>query len=113
MSRVKLHAEKHGFVINDHYDRKLEWMEQHGGRCFCDPFTERRCPCGSMFDDMERFGGGCLCGVFMTPERYLRFQKSHEKPGKTLSEEEKKERKAKRQKKYRESLKLFGKIIKK
>ena len=112
-SRVKAHAEKYGFIINDHYNSKMDWMEQHGGRCFCDPFTERRCPCDSMFEDMKRFGGGCLCSVFMTPERFARFQKSHETPKTVVSEEEKSKRRIRREQKYKESLKQFSKMMKK
>ena len=35
-TRLNEYASEHGLFIDHHLDHKVEWMEKHGGLCFCD-----------------------------------------------------------------------------
>lgn len=103
-------AEENDLDLNPKNMFKVEWMEEHGGRCFCDPFSDRRCPCKNMLEDIKRFNGNCLCAVFMTHERLKELLSR--KPPKQLTDEEKKIRKANAKIKAKLSKQLFKKIKK-
>lgn len=104
-------AEEHGLAVNPKNLFKVEWMQEHGGRCFCDPFSNRICPCKNMNEDIQRFNGNCLCGVFMTYKKLKEIL--GRKPSKQLTEEEKKNLKIRAKLKAEQSKLLFDKIIKK
>lgn len=104
-------AEENGLAINPKNMFKVGWMQEHGGRCFCDPFSDRVCPCKNMYEDIQRFKGNCLCGVFVTHEKLKEIMSR--KPPKKLTEEEKKSLKEKAKLKAKQSKLLFDKISKK
>jgi hypothetical protein len=89
-------AAKNGLVVNDVADHKIEWVEQHGRRCFCDWSSGRICPCHLALEDIKRLNGTCLCNVLHTPERHQRYLEQRTRVKKVLTEEEKAERKKKR-----------------
>ena len=75
LPKIKQYAEEHGLVIDFHFMKKIKWMEEHGGVCFCAHKSDRRCPCSHIQADMKRYNGSCLCSVFNTPECYARVLK--------------------------------------
>jgi len=109
--RVEAFAKQHDLDINPKNLFKVEWMQTHGGLCFCDPFSDRRCPCSSVFDDIGKFNGYCLCSVFYTHDKFKELQ--NRKPAKKLSPEEKRARKKRSVEKAKESKKLFDRLTKK
>ena len=70
---------ENGWVINYGMEHKLEYAENHGGRCWCDP-ENRRCPCPMelLQEDFSIFGGTCLCNLIMTEERLEHWHRTKE-----------------------------------
>lgn len=75
LPNLKRYAEEHGLVIDFHFMKKIKWMEEHGGVCFCAHKSDRRCPCDHIPADMKQYNGSCLCSVLNTPECYARVLK--------------------------------------
>jgi len=79
-SKVRAYAKEHGLVVDEHYLFKIRWSEEHGGRCFCDWDSDRRCPCSRVQDDLIRFNGNCMCSVLITPQKLKQKQKQRNRP---------------------------------
>lgn len=93
---LKKFADENKLVLNPYCDHKIEWMEQHGAQCYCEPDGSRHCPCEHSLNDLIQFNGVCLCRVVMTPERLeaLKKYKARPKPeNKAKSDESKKKEK--------------------
>ena len=109
--RVRSFAEEKGLVLNENVKNKLDWMKHHGGRCFCDWESERRCPCNHVFEDMDEFKGSCLCNLLMTPEKYRRYIKQKENRIRKTDENELKIRDEEGRKKLAEAKEIYKKIV--
>ena len=68
-------ANKHKLIINPYAETKIEWMEKHGRRCYCEPDGSRICPCKFCLKDIKEFNGCCLCRVFVTEDKMKRIEK--------------------------------------
>lgn len=68
-------ASKHNLIINQYAETKIEWMEKHGRRCYCEPDGSRICPCKFCLKDIKEFSGCCLCRVFVTEDKMKRIEK--------------------------------------
>lgn len=86
--RVYTFAKEHGLIVNEDMLKKLNWMTDHGGRCFCDWESDRRCPCHRVFDDIAYFNGSCMCNLLHTPEKNQRWKKHKARQNKKLTDEE-------------------------
>jgi hypothetical protein len=73
--RLERYAKKNGLVIDWYETKKIVWMELHGGICFCDRHSDRRCPCSRVKEDLKKYRGSCSCGVLKTPEKLREAQK--------------------------------------
>lgn len=71
---------KYRLVLNPYAEFKLEWMEKHGGQCYCEPDGSRHCPCEFILSDLNRFNGSCLCTLFVTPSKMAKIEKYRSKP---------------------------------
>ena len=101
------YAEEHNFVIDYHYKHKVEWMEKHGGVCFCDWQSGRVCPCKNVMSDMNKYNGQCLCGLLCTKERLEQKEKQRKNKKIYVVDKEKNKQKVKK------TISLFNKIFKK
>lgn len=72
--KLRKYAKEHGLLVDYHVNKKVKWMEQHGGRCFCDWDSDRRCPCTHVQDDLVEFNGTCLCGALVTRDKMKRLR---------------------------------------
>lgn len=108
--RLLRFADTYDLVLNENVIHKLDWSEEHGGRCFCDWEGRPTCPCPHVFEDMSTYGGSCLCNLLMTPEHYAEYIKRKETPKPKLSKEEKKLRKQRLKERQAEAEKVFKKI---
>lgn len=68
-------ADDNNLIINPYVESKIEWMELHGGQCYCEPSGERSCPCEHALNDVAQFNGACLCRVLVTQERLEALKK--------------------------------------
>lgn len=73
--KIQEFADKHNLIINPYAEAKIEWMETHGGRCYCEPDGSRICPCNFCLKDIKEFNGCCLCRVFVTDDKLKRIEK--------------------------------------
>ncbi len=80
LPKLEKYAEEHNLLIDPHYIFKIQWMEEHGGRCFCDWESDRRCPCSHCLDDLIRFNGNCMCSILITPEKLKQKEKQRNRP---------------------------------
>lgn len=97
--------EKYGLVLNPYAEFKLEWMEKHGGQCYCEPDGTRHCPCPFILSDLHKFNGSCLCTLVVTKERLQKIEKYKSKPVKTSELDM-----AKKKEKERDAKALFNKL---
>lgn len=72
-------ADKHNLIINPYAEVRIEWMEEHGGRCYCGQDDSRICPCNFCLGDIKEFNGCCLCRVFVTKDKMKRIEKYRKK----------------------------------
>ena len=105
---LKRFAKENNLVLNPYTDHKIEWMEQHGGQCYCEPNGSRHCPCEQSLGDLTQFNGVCLCRVVMTPERLEALIKYKSKP-----KPENKSKSDGYKKKEKDSKELFNKLYNK
>jgi hypothetical protein len=103
-------ALKNGLFLNPKFDWKIEWMEAHQGRCFCD-WEKRLCPCEHALEDLKRFRGICLCGVLCTKEKLVYYQKVRKLNPLTLEEKQANKERLKQQQKKSET--VFKRIFEK
>lgn len=73
-SKLKRYAEEHNLVIDWYHKSKILWSEEHGGRCFCDWDSDRRCPCSHIQEDLVKYNGSCLCSVLATRDKMKRLR---------------------------------------
>jgi len=73
--KIQEFADKHKLIINPYAETKIEWMEKHGRRCYCEPDGSRICPCKFCLEDIKEFNGSCLCRVFVTEDKMKRIEK--------------------------------------
>ena len=106
-SKLIEYAKDHNLVIDYGYTHKVEWMEKHGGLCFCDWKSGRVCPCNNVMSDLNKYNGQCLCGLLCTAERLK--QKEKQRKNKKVYVTDKEEYK----RKYEEAKAMFNKILKK
>lgn len=78
--KVRAFAKEHGLMIDPKFEHKIQWSEEHGGRCYCDWDSDRRCPCSHCMADLKRFNGNCMCSVLITPEKLRQKEKNRNKP---------------------------------
>lgn len=108
-SKIEAFAKTHGLVIDKRQTRKLTWMANHKGRCYCD-WEHRSCPCNNVMQDLKRFNGRCLCRLLWTKEA---LEKHMSKPRKRKKKKRTAEEKAADREKQKENERLFKKIFKK
>lgn len=108
--RLEEFAKKNEVFLNPKFDWKIEWMEAHQGRCFCD-WEKRSCPCEHALEDLKRFNGICLCGVLCTKDKLLYYQTK--RTAKPSSPEEKKAAKERLRRGQKANQELFDRITKK
>jgi hypothetical protein len=108
--RLEEFAKNNELFLNPKFRWKIEWMEQHQGRCFCD-WEKRFCPCEHALEDLKRFNGVCLCGVLCTKDKLLYYQTVRR--AKPLSPEEKKATKERLRREQKANQELFARITKK
>jgi len=111
--RVYAFAEEHGLIVNEDMLKKLNWMTDHGGRCFCDWESDRRCPCHRVFDDIAYFNGSCMCNLLHTPEKNKRWKQRKARKPEKLTDSEIKTRKEKAKTNKKNAEEIFNKMIKK
>lgn len=105
-TRLNAYSLEHGLSIDHHYDHKVEWMEKHGGLCFCDWESGRVCPCENVMSDLNKYNGQCLCGLLCTKERLEQKEKQRKNKKVHVVDKEKDIERAK------ETRSLFNKIFK-
>jgi len=67
--KLEDYALEHGLFIHETNAWKIEWMEEHQGRCYCD-WENRFCPCQHIMEDLKTFNGVCHCALLCTKEKH-------------------------------------------
>lgn len=79
IKRMRKFAKKHRLAIYKwNFERKIDWMVEHGGRCFCACWDRLKCPCKECLKEVKE-EGSCLCSIFVTREWLRRhsIKKAH------------------------------------
>lgn len=108
--KLETFAKENSLLILEKNAWKIDWMAEHQGKCFCD-WQNRVCPCGNVFQDLQRFNGNCLCCVFVTEAKLKVLNKPRKIVARTLEEQKAYKEKLKTKQKQNEL--LFNKLFKK